>query len=223
MGIQAAWSARRCWPIWSALPVSSPILYIVYSSFRCEGLKPSISGMARETMTAHRIGHVVRFERVGRSAAPSTSRVQTHAHCGSIHFAAFFCGSFFFAMMFLRSFTDVTIRPADPDIYSRSRQYGPFCPADCLRAADRTSAACRATSSGMTLIRRRVSGFMVVIHIISGSFSPRPFERLNGDLFALELLENLALLLLGIGKPRLVLAADLIKRRLGDIDIALAG
>jgi hypothetical protein len=32
-------------------PVSSPILYMVYSSFRWEGLKPSISGMARETMT----------------------------------------------------------------------------------------------------------------------------------------------------------------------------
>ena len=32
-------------------PVSRPILYIVYSSLRCEGLKPSISGMARETMT----------------------------------------------------------------------------------------------------------------------------------------------------------------------------
>ena len=32
-------------------------------------------------------------------------------------------------------------------------------------------------SSGMTLMSRRVSGFMVVIHIISGSFSPRPLER----------------------------------------------
>ena len=32
-------------------PFSRPILYIVYSSFRCDGLKPSISGMARETMT----------------------------------------------------------------------------------------------------------------------------------------------------------------------------
>ena len=32
-------------------PVSSPILYIVYSSFRCEGLKPSISGIARDMMT----------------------------------------------------------------------------------------------------------------------------------------------------------------------------
>lgn len=35
-----------------------------------------------------------------------------------------------------------------------------------------------ATSSGSTLIRRRVSGFMVVSHIMSGSFSPRPLERL---------------------------------------------
>ena len=33
------------------LPVSSPILYMVYSSFRWEGLKPSISGMARLTIT----------------------------------------------------------------------------------------------------------------------------------------------------------------------------
>ena len=32
-------------------PVISPILYIVYSSLRCAGLKPSISGMARETIT----------------------------------------------------------------------------------------------------------------------------------------------------------------------------
>jgi hypothetical protein len=32
-------------------PVSRPILYMVYSSFLWEGLKPSISGMARETMT----------------------------------------------------------------------------------------------------------------------------------------------------------------------------
>ena len=30
----------------------------------------------------------------------------------------------------------------------------------------------------MTLMRRRVSGFMVVSHIMSGSFSPRPLERL---------------------------------------------
>ena len=30
---------------------------------------------------------------------------------------------------------------------------------------------------GSTLIRRRLSGFMVVSHIISGSFSPRPLER----------------------------------------------
>ena len=36
----------------------------------------------------------------------------------------------------------------------------------------------RSMSSGMTLMRRRVAGFMVVIHIISGSFSPRPLERL---------------------------------------------
>ena len=33
-------------------------------------------------------------------------------------------------------------------------------------------------SSGMTFTRRRVSGFMVVSHIISGSFSPRPLLRL---------------------------------------------
>ena len=33
------------------LPVSSPILYMVYSSFLWEGLKPSISGMARLTIT----------------------------------------------------------------------------------------------------------------------------------------------------------------------------
>ena len=32
-------------------PVRSPILYMQYSSFRWLGLKPSISGMARETMT----------------------------------------------------------------------------------------------------------------------------------------------------------------------------
>ena len=32
-------------------PPSSFIWYMVYSSFRWEGLKPSISGMARETMT----------------------------------------------------------------------------------------------------------------------------------------------------------------------------
>ena len=43
------------WPTMSAdlrrAPFRSPILYIVYSSFRCEGLKPSISGIARDTMT----------------------------------------------------------------------------------------------------------------------------------------------------------------------------
>ena len=32
-------------------PVSRFILYIVYSSLRWLGLKPSISGIARETMT----------------------------------------------------------------------------------------------------------------------------------------------------------------------------
>ena len=32
-------------------PVSSPILYMVYSNLRWAGLKPSISGSARETMT----------------------------------------------------------------------------------------------------------------------------------------------------------------------------
>ena len=32
-------------------PVIRPILYMVYRSFRWEGLKPSISGMARETIT----------------------------------------------------------------------------------------------------------------------------------------------------------------------------
>ena len=35
----------------------------------------------------------------------------------------------------------------------------------------------RSTSVGSTLMRRRLSGFMVVSHIISGSFSPRPLER----------------------------------------------
>ena len=35
----------------------------------------------------------------------------------------------------------------------------------------------RSTSSGMTLMRRRVSGFIVVSHIISGSFSPKPLLR----------------------------------------------
>jgi hypothetical protein len=39
---------------------------------------------------------------------------------------------------------------------------------------------------------RRVAGFMVVIHIISGSFSPRPFERLNGAFRAAEALHYLA-------------------------------
>ena len=32
-------------------PLSSPISYMVYSSLRCAGLKPSISGSARLTMT----------------------------------------------------------------------------------------------------------------------------------------------------------------------------
>ena len=43
------------WPTTLALLVRAPpsrcIWYMVYSSFRWEGLKPSISGMARETMT----------------------------------------------------------------------------------------------------------------------------------------------------------------------------
>ena len=43
------------WPTMLALFVRAPpsrfILYMVYKSFRWEGLKPSISGMARETMT----------------------------------------------------------------------------------------------------------------------------------------------------------------------------
>ena len=46
---------RMVWPTILALlvrlPVSSPILNMVYSSFLCEGLKPSISGIARETIT----------------------------------------------------------------------------------------------------------------------------------------------------------------------------
>ena len=47
--------SRMVWPTIFALfvraPVKSPILNMVYSSFLWEGLKPSISGMARETMT----------------------------------------------------------------------------------------------------------------------------------------------------------------------------
>ena len=43
------------WPTMLALlvrePPSSFIWYMVYSSLRWEGLKPSISGMAREMMT----------------------------------------------------------------------------------------------------------------------------------------------------------------------------
>ena len=43
------------WPTTLALlvrlPPSSFIWYMVYRSLRWEGLKPSISGMARETMT----------------------------------------------------------------------------------------------------------------------------------------------------------------------------
>ena len=43
------------WPTMLAdlvrFPVSRPILYMVYRSLRWEGLKPSISGMARETIT----------------------------------------------------------------------------------------------------------------------------------------------------------------------------
>ena len=31
--------------------VISPILYMVYKSFLCDGLNPSISGMARDTIT----------------------------------------------------------------------------------------------------------------------------------------------------------------------------
>jgi len=50
------WGLRRIvWPTMLAdlvrAPVKSPILYMVYRSFRWEGLNPSISGMARETMT----------------------------------------------------------------------------------------------------------------------------------------------------------------------------
>ena len=36
----------------------------------------------------------------------------------------------------------------------------------------------RSTSSGITFMSLRVSGFIVVIHIMSGSFSPRPLLRL---------------------------------------------
>ena len=35
----------------SVCPFKSPILYMVKSSFRCEGLKPSISGNALDTKT----------------------------------------------------------------------------------------------------------------------------------------------------------------------------
>ena len=35
----------------------------------------------------------------------------------------------------------------------------------------------RAASVGVTAIRRRVAGFIVVLHIMSGSFSPSPLER----------------------------------------------
>ena len=55
------------WPTMLALfwrsPLSRPILYMVYSSLRCEGLKPSISGNARD-VGAHGIRHVVGFERL---------------------------------------------------------------------------------------------------------------------------------------------------------------
>ena len=46
---------RMVWPTMLALlvraPLRRPILYIVYRSLRWLGLKPSISGMAAETMT----------------------------------------------------------------------------------------------------------------------------------------------------------------------------
>ena len=43
----------------------------------------------------------------------------------------------------------------------------------------------------------------------------------DGELLALELLDDLGLLRVGVGEPRLVLAGDLIKGRLRDIDVAL--
>ena len=43
----------------------------------------------------------------------------------------------------------------------------------------------------------------------------------DGELPALELLDDLGLLRVGVGEPRLVLAGDLIKGRLRDIDVAL--
>ena len=38
-------------------------------------------------------------------------------------------------------------------------------------------AAVASASSGITLMSRLVSGFMVVSHIMSGSFSPKPLLR----------------------------------------------
>ena len=78
-----------------------------------------------------------------------------------------------------------------------------------------------ATSSGSTLIRRRVSGFMVVSHIMSGSFSPRPFERLMEHFWSPISFKMSFFSEFGVGKVGLFLAVDLIQRRLGDIDIAL--
>lgn len=42
-----------------------PILYIVYSSFLCDGLKPSISGRRTGNYNAHCIRHIVFGQRIG--------------------------------------------------------------------------------------------------------------------------------------------------------------
>ena len=97
----------------------------------------------------------------------------------------------------------------------------PSAPASPSPSSKSKYCAVRSASSGMTLMSRRVSGFMVVIHIISGSFSPRPLERWMVIFLPSNLLENLRLLLLVVGKPGLVLAGDLKQRRLRDIHISL--
>ena len=72
---------------------------------------------------------------------------------------------------------------------ARSRYWLPnsdmcrFLPCRSSPSSRSNTCAVLSTSSGITRIRRRVSGFMVVSHIMSGSFSPRPLERFMLALF----------------------------------------
>ena len=74
---------------------------MVYSSLRCAGLKPSISGMRAGDDDAHRVGHVIALQRLGDAALDDAARVQDLHRVAELRplerrffLGLFFCHSF---------------------------------------------------------------------------------------------------------------------------------